>query len=337
MSSGTGSAGRACTRRRSRHLWGPSPPATTSGSSLTGRRCPPLTGRVLTLTPAPGMKSTRRRCSPLRPATSSASRRCSPRRQPRAVQRGDGMGQALQVQLQGVDAPPADQHRLEHSLRPVRRHWRPERGASAGGAERGDERPRLGQRLLQLAARSESATIPPPAPSHTRPPATRRCGSRRSAPGPRAGWRNRSRRCRPRAGRLELGDDRSARTFGAPVTEPGGNAARSSVAVARRRAQRPRTSETRCHTPGWGSALGTARGDDRCRARRRGRGRCASGRRSSRSRRGPWPSRAARQRGGGRGRVGARAIVPLIGACHTAAAAAQEQLGRQARDRAPRA
>ena len=46
----------------------------------------------------------------------------------------------------------------------------------------------------------------------------------------------------------------SARTFGAPVTEPGGKAARIRSPSVTPSPSVPSTVETRCHRPGWGSA-----------------------------------------------------------------------------------
>src|SRR5260370_11382760 len=49
-----------------------------------------------------------------------------------------------------------------------------------------------------------------------------------------------------------------ALTFGAPVTDPGGNAAASSCPSPAPAGNLPRTSETKCHTPGWASARSSA-------------------------------------------------------------------------------
>ena len=49
-----------------------------------------------------------------------------------------------------------------------------------------------------------------------------------------------------------------ARTLGAPVTEPGGNAAAISCPSLTPAGSRPRTSETRCQTPGCASARSRA-------------------------------------------------------------------------------
>ena len=49
---------------------------------------------------------------------------------------------------------------------------------------------------------------------------------------------------------------RSDCTLGAPVTEPGGNVARRTSASVTSGRRRPWTWETRCHSPGWGSAVG---------------------------------------------------------------------------------
>ena len=111
------------------------------------------------------------------------------------------------------------------------------------------------------------------------------------------------------------------RGFGAPVTDAGGNVARSERRRGRRRAAAsPRTVLTRWTQPGMARPR-TARAPRSSRARTPGRGRCGRGRRSSRSRRGPsrWRSSARRARGRALDRPGLDA----------SAVDAQEALGRR--------
>ena len=121
----------------------------------------------------------------------------------------------------------------------------------------------------------------------------------------------------------------SAWTLGAPVTDPGGNVARSRAASPLPGASRARTSETRCQTPGCGWASGAAGASTVPYAATRPRSlrirstiiTCSARSFSERCSAAGSPSRGA---------------VPLIGPVVTVAPlAAQEQLGREARDPAP--
>ena len=156
-----------------------------------------------------------------------------------------------------------------------------------------------------------------------------------SSPATRAGEADRAgvdlaRRC-PRARRSRC----SAWTFGAPVTEPGGNVARSSVGVADARAQPAR--DARDEVPQARVRLGR-----RARAARRTDPYSHTRPRSLRIRSTIITCSAAslaeaRAASAAARRVVGAARVPLIGAVHDlAAAAAQEQLGREAGDAAVR-
>ena len=120
----------------------------------------------------------------------------------------------------------------------------------------------------------------------------------------------------------------SAASFGAPVTEPGGNVARSSPASPTPSRSSPSTSETRCHTPACGRDLGERGDADRA---------------------GPADAAevvadevddhhvlgAVLLRRGQLGAAVRRARALDRRAAHGAARAGEEQLRREARDRAP--
>ena len=102
---------------------------------------------------------------------------------------------------------------------------------------------------------SESATIPPPTPSQALPRATSKVRIATFSSSPDNGLAipmapvYTSREVASRQVRSSI-----ARTFGAPVTDPGGKLARSRSASEVPSDSSPVTSETRCQTPGCSSA-----------------------------------------------------------------------------------
>ena len=179
------------------------------------------------------MASTRSRCSPAQAGGAPAAAARRPAGSPaRTARRPSGPG--ARGAAPGAWTCPADEHRLEDALGSVRPHGR--RGAVLDARPPRRPRPRSGGPWR----------APPRARSAAR--SRRRCRRRRPA---RRGRRQLERADRdvelePRdragkadragvdlaAGGLQLGDHPQAWTLGAPVTEPGGNVARSSVAVA---------------------------------------------------------------------------------------------------------
>ena len=124
--------------------------------------------------------------------------------------------------------------------------------------DRRRDRTRLDQRLLELGLR---VGVGDDAAAHPEPQvpvgASRVCGSRRSARAPRAGWRSRSRRCRPRDPWLRARRSRSATAPSARRSPSrAGSVARSSSASPTSGRSRPSTSVTRCQRPGCASAVG---------------------------------------------------------------------------------
>ena len=167
--------------------------------------------------------------------------------------------------------------------------------------------------------------MPPPTQRWIRPSATANVrivsASSKSPFGGSSRARPSTRRGRPARARAIWS---SAAIFGAPVIEPPGNVASQDLGERRRRrAGGPRRSR-RGASRRRARAAPSARASASCPARRRGRGRCARGRRSSRARRRPSPSSI----------VLAAGRVPLIGIVHEpVAAAGEEQLGRGGDDR----
>ena len=159
--------------------------------------------------------------------------------------------------------------------------------------------------------------MPPPRPARPVPQRTRRCGWRRQfEAGDRAAVADRAGVDLPRYPSSSWMIS-SARTFGAPVTDPGGK-------VARMRSASPAAGLTfralrRPDARGPDAARRPAgAGPARCPRYRPGSGRCASGRRSSRSRRGSWLSAPARPAAGGLLLVAVAAVVPFTGRDKTA-------------------
>ena len=181
--------------------------------------------------------------------------------------------------------------------------------ASIGCADRGEQRPRLRPRLLDLGlglgVPDDAAADPEMDPllgDRERADRQRelevavRRGPCRARPSTRRGRRARARR-----------SGRRAAIFGAPVTEPPGNVAASSSARPTSLAQRSLDRRDEVRDAGELALDHQLRPAHASPARRRGRGRCARGRRSSRAR--PRPSRPRRAR-----RAGA---CPLIGHVQT--------------------
>ena len=179
-SSGAGSAGRASSRRRSRHLCGPRPPGMherreRDRGAVAGGDRPCGDAELLA---GDGVDA-----QPVLAAQAGGVPAQPPRQaggEPGPVQRGERVGQALEVPVQGVDLPPPDEHRLEDALGAVRRHWR--RGCGPRPRPPRRPRPRSGG--------------PWPGPPRARGAAQspRRCRRRRPArrgrrPARACGWR----------------------------------------------------------------------------------------------------------------------------------------------------
>ena len=177
----------------------------------------------------------------------------------------------FEVALKRDGMSSANEQRLEHAGRRIGpRDWAADTGAAVlvpGSSAAGPSRVQRGSDRGRAAAWPWSRTRRPRRPDRSRRRCRRRrratrarrgtrtSGSRRSARVRRPGWRTRWPRCRRHGSVLSS----SAITFiaailGAPVTDPGGNAARTSSPSPTPSRSVPLTSETRCQTPVCGRA-----------------------------------------------------------------------------------
>ena len=115
--------------------------------------------------------------------------------------------------------------------------------------------PALSKHSRNSSSASESATIPPAAPSHTRPVAEFEGpdGDVQLEPGNRATVPDSAGTDLARH-RLQLMNDLKRPDLGRAGHRSGRKGGLDEVTVAGLRSRLPRTSDTRCHTPGWASA-----------------------------------------------------------------------------------
>ena len=337
--------------RRSRHLCAPSPPGSTRRA-----RAPPDRSRSRAVV---GASTSTVECRRSGDDAQALQRRAGGRGQHArlqvvgqrgAVQRLHAALQPRQVGAQVDGRAAAHQDRLEHAERRV--------GAVGPAREGGHRATRASRAAPRSAGRPQPRS--PGAPSRSTPPArpprpsrprcrrprrsrsarrsSRTSGSRRSARARRPGSRSRSRRCTPRARRPRARRSRAS---------PGSSARRSPSRAGTRRAggrespasarSRPRTVDTRCHTPGAcrGSFSAVTSIEPYSQTRPRSlRIRSTIITFSARS----FSGRGERRpRGVGRAQPGGarRGSLDRLGH-HLAAAAAQEELRREAAHGAPR-
>ena len=200
----------ASSRRRSRHLCGPSPPGSTTGRSTTVPG--PGGGPDTTLTSSSGVDVDAQACTPGQRARGLRDDQHELRGRREAVEGAQAPGEAGEVIAEVRGHPVLDEQGLEQARGGIGAGQRPRaaahdtlrlaarRGPRYGRADGGEQRRRLRGRLARLGgARPSRPRRRRRRRARCGPPASRTCGWRRSARARRAGSPARSRRCRPRA------------------------------------------------------------------------------------------------------------------------------------------